>query len=124
MFEMRQQSLMSDSFKLSLSWVFQSVGLAPIRILFTYALYRPQTPAILQKRLGLDADEALCEERDTNSIGGIVLAVEMRSDAGEEYDSEVSLYLPRSPQLPRLKFQRVTMTVMTVMIHRREEAEF
>jgi hypothetical protein len=101
MFEMRQQSLMSDSFKLSLSRVFQSVGLAPIfsstDTIPTYALYRgPQTPAILQKRLGLDADQALCEGRDTNSIGGIVLAVEMRSDAGEEYDSEAIKDLPPS----------------------------
>jgi hypothetical protein len=46
----------------------------------------------------------------------------MRSDAGEEYDYEAMEDL--LPQLPRLKFQRVTMTVMTVMIHRREEAEF
>jgi hypothetical protein len=98
MFEMRQ-SLLSDSFKLSLSPVIQSVGLAPIfsstDTIPTYALYRGlHTPAILQKRLGLDADQALCQERDTNSIGGIVLAVEMRSDAGEEYDYEAIKDLP------------------------------
>jgi hypothetical protein len=54
----------------------------------------PTYATILQKRLGLDADQALCEERDTNSIGGIVLAVEMRSDAGEEYDYEAIKDLP------------------------------
>jgi hypothetical protein len=57
MFEMRQPSLLSDSFKLSLSRVSQSVGLAPIfsstDTVPTYALYRgPHTPTILQKRLG------------------------------------------------------------------------
>ena len=55
----------------------------------TYALYLgPHTPSKLQKRFGLQEDEALWEERNKNSIGGIVLGVEMRSDAGEEYEQE------------------------------------
>ena len=90
---------MNDSFKLSPSRVFQSVGLAPIVSstdpVGTYALYRgPHTPSKLQKRFGLQEDEALWEERDKNSIGGIVLGVEMRSDAGEEYDYEAMVDPP------------------------------
>ena len=93
MFEMREQSLLNDSFKHSLSRVFQSVGLAPIVSstdpVGTYALYRgPHTPSSLQKRFGLKEDEALWEERDPNSIGGIMLGVDLRSEAGEEYDFE------------------------------------
>ena len=100
---MRERSLLNDSFKLSLSRVFQSVGLAPIVSstdpVGTYALYRgPHTPSKLQKRFGLQEDEALWEERDKNSIGGIVLGVEMRGDAGEEYDYEAMVDPP--PALP------------------------
>lgn len=34
----------------------------------------------------MEEDEALWQERDAHSIGGILLGVEMRSEAGEEYD--------------------------------------
>jgi hypothetical protein len=63
------------------------------------------TPTILRRDLGYVRRE---RERDTNSIGGIVLADQRRSDAGEEYDFEALEDLsPTLARLLRMKFQRV-----------------
>jgi hypothetical protein len=99
---MRQQSLLSDS----LCRVFQSVGLSPI-LKHGYCSYLCSLPTT---QLSFVEIWATCEERerDTNSIGGIVLADQRRSDAGEEYDFEALEDLsPTLARLLRLKFQRV-----------------
>jgi hypothetical protein len=83
----------------------------------TYVLYRgPHTPTILHRDLGWMKIKH-CAKRYTNSIGGIVLVVEMRSDVGEVYDFEALEDL--SPAFAPAAAIEISESVM---IHRRDES--
>jgi hypothetical protein len=80
MYAMRDQSLLNDKFRNSVKWVFQSVGLAPQRKFVTYR--GESTPGTIRKEFfetnAISGAENLLDVREIQTVGGLMLDVEMR----------------------------------------------
>jgi hypothetical protein len=96
---MREESMLKDSFKLSVHRVFQSLGLCPIITdsdpTGTFVTYQgPTTPGTVRKGLLL-ANSVLAEAEETwnlrenRTIGGLMVGIEMRGEADDILDSVV-----------------------------------
>ena len=97
MYEMRNQSLLNEKFRNSVKRVFQSVGLAPIvsenNPQGTFVTYRGEsTPGTIRKDFfitdAITVAENLLDVREIQTVGGLMLDVEMR-DSGTQ-DQEVT----------------------------------
>jgi hypothetical protein len=96
MFEMRQKSLLTDKFRAS---VFQSVGLSPIITetdeIGTFLTYRgPTTPGTFLRSSSVATDtDSVCaaqeilNARETQTIGGLLLQMEMRAEDGDNEEN-------------------------------------
>jgi hypothetical protein len=111
MFQMREESMLKDSFKLSVRRVFQcwslpyyqiQIQLAPLSPIVTYQ--GPRTPGTVRKGLLL-ANSSLRENR---TIGGLMVGIEMRGEADDDIlDSVVDpAGLLRRLMIPRLTLKR------------------
>jgi hypothetical protein len=99
MFEMRQKSLLTDKFRASVLRVFQSVGLSPIITetdpIGTFLTYRgPTTPGTFLRSSSVATDtDSVCaaqeilNARETQTIGGLLLQMEMRAEDGDNEEN-------------------------------------
>ena len=98
--KIRERSLLNDSFKLShflgyfkvLDWCRLSQALIRLVLMLFTEDHTPSKLSKLQKRFGLQEDEALCEKRDKNSIGGFVLG--LRCEAMQEKNAQNMIMKP------------------------------
>jgi hypothetical protein len=95
MYAMREQSLLNDKFRNSVKRVFQSVGLAPIVSendpQGTFVTYRGEsTPGTIRKEFfetnAISGAENLLDVREIQTVGGLMLDVEMRDSDLQDLD--------------------------------------